>query len=141
MTAPRLTITTGRTELVDQAEIARRLDVSREWVRRLSNDGVLPEELGTLGGRKVWRWAPVRAWALREGRLRVMPRAGSLYTRRGGRAGLCDACEAVVVPATLLDHHGKPEAVAGTWSHLRDVDALACKAIDPRPADPSEVPA
>lgn len=72
MTAGRTTIRTGRSELVDQAEIARRLDISPEWVRRLYNEGELPLELGTLGNKKVWRWAPVRDWAVRTGRLVVV---------------------------------------------------------------------
>lgn len=59
----------GNSELVGLVEVARRLGLTREWVRRLTNEGRFPEPVGHLGGRKVWRWAHVRRWGVRYGYL------------------------------------------------------------------------
>lgn len=52
-------------ELVSGAEIGRRLGVSRERVRQWTSNPRygFPPTLGRVGGAKVWRWAPVAAWA------------------------------------------------------------------------------
>lgn len=115
MTADNVSIRTGTSELVDQAEISRRLGVSPEWVRRLYNEGELPLEMGTLGPRKVWRWAPVRDWAYRSGRLPVRPRAGTWYATtikgRRRRRAWCDGCTDTV---ELIDE------AKGVWRHVNE---------------------
>lgn len=59
----------GRSELVSTGDIARRLGVSPTYIRRLNAAGAMPAPIGVLGNRPVWRWAPVRVWAERNGRL------------------------------------------------------------------------
>lgn len=129
MTAGNVTIRTGTSELVDQAEIARRLVVSAEWVRRLYNEGELPLEMGTLGPRKVWRWAPVRDWALRTGRLPVRPRTGSEYVWRGEERAECEGC-GTAIWLVGTDAQGLSSRF---WTHVHGQPAT-CRAIDPVPA-------
>lgn len=121
-----VSIRTGTSELVDQAEIARRLVVSAEWVRRLYNEGELPLEMGTLGPRKVWRWAPVRDWALRTGRLPVRPRTGSEYVWRGEERGVCEGCGVAIIK---LPHPTTIEPPQRIWTHVHGQPAT-CRAIE-----------
>lgn len=60
----------GLTEFVTTGDIARRLGCSPSYVRRLNAEGKMPAPFGILGGRPVWKWAPVRTWAEKSGRLR-----------------------------------------------------------------------
>lgn len=62
-------------ELVSQAEIARRLGVSREWVRRLANEGRFPgqaQKAGSRGG--LYRWGDVLAWQEKRNRKAGRPK-------------------------------------------------------------------
>jgi hypothetical protein len=67
-------------DLVDQAEIARRLDVQPStvemWRWRAQQEGFgargaepFPEPAHRFGQTPVWAWSVVRAWAERTGRL------------------------------------------------------------------------
>lgn len=50
-------------EMVSQAEIARRLGVSREWVRRLAGRGDFPRPAQAGGSRSgLFRWGEILAW-------------------------------------------------------------------------------
>lgn len=50
-------------QLVSQAEIARRLRVSREWVRKLAVRPGFPKPAQPHGGRAgLYRWGDVLAW-------------------------------------------------------------------------------
>lgn len=50
-------------------EIADRLQMARSTVDQWATRGLLPERDWTVGGRPAWRWATIREWAARTGRL------------------------------------------------------------------------
>lgn len=53
-----------RHELVSGGEVARRLKISRERVRQLSeNPARFPAPIAILGRDRVWRWADIVDWA------------------------------------------------------------------------------
>jgi hypothetical protein len=58
---------TARPELVSGAEIARRLNVSRERVRQWAASPKLgfPAPVARVGRSVVWEWPPVARWAER----------------------------------------------------------------------------
>jgi predicted DNA-binding transcriptional regulator AlpA len=64
-----------RHELVSGGEVARRLGVSRERVRQLSEDPKrFPRPLAVVGRDRVWRWGDVAAWARANERRTKVPR-------------------------------------------------------------------
>jgi hypothetical protein len=64
-----------RHELVSGGEVARRLGVSRERVRQLSDDpSRFPRPLAVIGRDRVWRWGDVATWALVNQRETKVPR-------------------------------------------------------------------
>lgn len=58
-------MTAQRPELVSGAEIARRLNVSRERVRQWAASPKLgfPAPVARIGRSVVWEWPPVARWA------------------------------------------------------------------------------
>lgn len=60
---------TGNSELVSTKEIARRLGITPGRIRTLNQEGRMPAPVGVIGGRTIWRWAHVRTWAIKTGRL------------------------------------------------------------------------
>ena len=58
-------------ELVTGAEAGRRLGVSRQRIKQLSETESLafPAPVGKVGQATVWRWADIEKWARRTGRL------------------------------------------------------------------------
>jgi len=72
-----------RHELVSGGEVARRLKISRERVRQLSeNPARFPPPLATIGRDRVWRWVDVVDWAAARGRrLAVGKKSRAAFTR------------------------------------------------------------
>lgn len=54
---------------VGQTEIAERLDVPLDTVRKWRSRGLLPEPSWTVGGRPAWPWSTIEHWARTTGRL------------------------------------------------------------------------
>lgn len=70
-----------RHELVSGGEVARRLKISRERVRQLSeNPARFPAPVAILGRDRVWRWADIVDWAT--ARKRAVP----VYGMKAGRS-------------------------------------------------------
>jgi hypothetical protein len=72
-----------RHELVSGGEVARRLKISRERVRQLSeNPARFPPPLATIGRDRVWRWVDVVDWAAARGRrLAVRKKSRAAFTK------------------------------------------------------------
>jgi predicted DNA-binding transcriptional regulator AlpA len=62
-------------DLMGPAEIAKLLDVSRQRVTQLVAKPDFPEPVADLAMGKVWLSADVRAWGVRNGRLKTEPDA------------------------------------------------------------------
>jgi predicted DNA-binding transcriptional regulator AlpA len=56
-------------EFVGLKEIAQRLGVKSKTPQQWQRRGVLPKPLTVVGGRPIWRWGVIEAWASRTGRL------------------------------------------------------------------------
>jgi len=56
-------------ELVGIAEIAERLEYSRQTIDNLRTRGDLPEPEYTIGKRPAWRWSTIKRWAIKTGRM------------------------------------------------------------------------
>ena len=78
-------MTEGRPELVLSAEIARRLNVSRERVRQWAANPRLefPLPVARVGRSDVWEWPQVALWAERR---RDMPAVAN-WARKHREAG------------------------------------------------------
>jgi len=55
--------------LVTGADVARRLQISRERVRQLAERDDFPQPVGRLGSYIIWRWSDIEPWAKKTGRL------------------------------------------------------------------------
>ncbi len=55
----------GTPELVNVAEIARRLGLSHSRVHQLAARRDFPRPAAIVGKRRAWRWEDVEAWARR----------------------------------------------------------------------------
>lgn len=70
-------------ELVTQYQIAERLEVSVQTVRKWRLQERHPFPSPEVGGHfAIWRWAPVKRWAISTGRL---SRSGEVLRPVGGR--------------------------------------------------------
>lgn len=56
-------------DIVDQAAIADRLDVTLDTVYKWRHRGVLPSDEFGLAVGPLWTWSTIREWALETGRL------------------------------------------------------------------------
>lgn len=56
-------------DLVTGADVARRLEITRQRVHQMREQDGFPTPLGKVGSSIVWRWADVEKWAIKTGRL------------------------------------------------------------------------
>lgn len=82
-------------EIVDEAEIAKRLGRRPGTVHQSWQSRAMPPELKLVDGHPVWEWETVEAWAVETHRLpgRKCPKCGALVPGRNPRAVYCSpAC-------------------------------------------------
>jgi len=72
-------------EIVGTAEIADRFHVDERVVLDWAAGGLLPRPEGEVAGFPGWRWATVRDWARRTGRLGLEAEILGLLRQRPGR--------------------------------------------------------
>lgn len=56
-------------EFVGLKDIATRLGVQAKTPQKWQARGLLPEPTTVVGGRPIWRWGVIEAWASKTGRL------------------------------------------------------------------------
>lgn len=54
--------TAGLSEFVTGADVARRLNLTRERIRQMAESGALPPPAGRVGNYVVWRWRDVESF-------------------------------------------------------------------------------